>query len=208
MQLDGDGEGAVLAQFARAIVACRRCGLRRRAHDAARGARTGPRRGARSGRARTRESFDAAALKELEARVTVLQPLVRKYGALWSRRSLARRVARASRELLEARDAAERHAGRRDRRLLERAGHALADGRVEGRRRPSALTRRGAPPSCPASPSRTRRCASSVDGDDGSEAQILFTPNPGQPEGPLQSLASGGELSRVLLALSLETGAR
>jgi len=44
-----------------------------------------------------------------------------------------------------------------------------------------------------------------VGGDDGSEAQILFTPNPGQPEGPLQSLASGGELSRVLLALSLES---
>ncbi len=44
-----------------------------------------------------------------------------------------------------------------------------------------------------------------VAGDDGSEAQILFTPNPGQPEGPLQTLASGGELSRVLLALSLES---
>jgi DNA repair protein RecN (Recombination protein N) len=44
-----------------------------------------------------------------------------------------------------------------------------------------------------------------VAGDDGSDAQILFTPNPGQPEGPLQALASGGELSRVLLALSLES---
>jgi DNA repair protein RecN (Recombination protein N) len=44
-----------------------------------------------------------------------------------------------------------------------------------------------------------------VDGDDGSDAQIWFTPNPGQPEGPLSALASGGELSRVLLALSLET---
>jgi DNA repair protein RecN (Recombination protein N) len=44
-----------------------------------------------------------------------------------------------------------------------------------------------------------------VDGDDGSDAQIFFAPNPGQPEGPLSALASGGELSRVLLALSLET---
>jgi DNA repair protein RecN (Recombination protein N) len=44
-----------------------------------------------------------------------------------------------------------------------------------------------------------------VDGEDGAEAQILFTPNPGQPEGPLQALASGGELSRVLLAISLES---
>jgi DNA repair protein RecN (Recombination protein N) len=45
----------------------------------------------------------------------------------------------------------------------------------------------------------------SAQGADGSDAQIFFTPNPGWPEGPLQSLASGGELSRVLLALSLET---
>ena len=44
-----------------------------------------------------------------------------------------------------------------------------------------------------------------VGGDDGSQAQILFTPNPGRAEGPLESLASGGELSRILLALSLET---
>jgi DNA repair protein RecN (Recombination protein N) len=44
-----------------------------------------------------------------------------------------------------------------------------------------------------------------VAGDDGSDAQLLFAPNPGWPEGPLQALASGGELSRVLLALSLET---
>ena len=44
-----------------------------------------------------------------------------------------------------------------------------------------------------------------VDGIDGSDAQILFAPNPGMPEGPLQSLASGGELSRVLLAIALET---
>jgi DNA repair protein RecN (Recombination protein N) len=42
-------------------------------------------------------------------------------------------------------------------------------------------------------------------GKDGSDARIVFSANPGLPEGPLQALASGGELSRVLLALSLET---
>jgi DNA repair protein RecN (Recombination protein N) len=42
-------------------------------------------------------------------------------------------------------------------------------------------------------------------GEDGSDARIVFSANPGLPEGPLQALASGGELSRVLLALSLET---
>ena len=44
-----------------------------------------------------------------------------------------------------------------------------------------------------------------VHGEDGADARLLFTANPGWPEGPLQALASGGELSRVLLALSLET---
>jgi DNA repair protein RecN (Recombination protein N) len=44
-----------------------------------------------------------------------------------------------------------------------------------------------------------------ADGADGSEVEILFNANPGFEPGPLQSLASGGELSRVLLALSLET---
>jgi DNA repair protein RecN (Recombination protein N) len=44
-----------------------------------------------------------------------------------------------------------------------------------------------------------------VDGNDGSDVRILFTPNPGGAEGPLASMASGGELSRVLLAISLET---
>jgi len=47
-----------------------------------------------------------------------------------------------------------------------------------------------------------------VAGEDGSDAQIMFSPNPGLPEGPLSALASGGELSRVLLALSLETAHR
>ena len=42
-------------------------------------------------------------------------------------------------------------------------------------------------------------------GKDGSDARIVFSANAGLAEGPLQALASGGELSRVLLALSLET---
>jgi DNA repair protein RecN (Recombination protein N) len=44
-----------------------------------------------------------------------------------------------------------------------------------------------------------------VSGDDGSQMEMLFCPNPGRASGPLQSLASGGELSRVLLAISLVT---
>ncbi len=44
-----------------------------------------------------------------------------------------------------------------------------------------------------------------VDGVDGSEVALLFRPNPGLPAGSVASLASGGELSRLLLAIALET---
>ncbi len=44
-----------------------------------------------------------------------------------------------------------------------------------------------------------------VRGDDGAEVDLLFRPGAGQSEGPVSGVASGGELSRVLLAIALET---
>ena len=44
-----------------------------------------------------------------------------------------------------------------------------------------------------------------IDGEDGSDIDIQFRPNPGASAGSLQMIASGGELSRILLALSLVT---
>jgi DNA repair protein RecN (Recombination protein N) len=44
-----------------------------------------------------------------------------------------------------------------------------------------------------------------IDGEDGSDIDIQFRPNPGASPGSLQAIASGGELSRILLALSLVT---
>ena len=44
-----------------------------------------------------------------------------------------------------------------------------------------------------------------VAGSDGAQMELLFSPNRGRAAGALQSLASGGELSRVLLAISLVT---
>lgn len=44
-----------------------------------------------------------------------------------------------------------------------------------------------------------------IAGDDGSDIDIQFRPNPGASAGSLQTIASGGELSRILLALSLVT---
>jgi DNA repair protein RecN (Recombination protein N) len=44
-------------------------------------------------------------------------------------------------------------------------------------------------------------------GPDGlEEVQLLFSANPGLGEAPLEKAASGGELSRVMLALALLTG--
>jgi len=40
------------------------------------------------------------------------------------------------------------------------------------------------------------------------QVTLRFTPNPGEPPRPLQRIASGGELSRVMLALELALDAR
>jgi DNA repair protein RecN (Recombination protein N) len=149
------------------------------------------------------ESFDAASLKELEDRATVLQALARKYGSLAAAlrtldelrvRQVALGEATARSETLdtEIEVLSARVAALADVALRERtAAAALLSAAVSGQLSRVALAH--------------AQLRFVVAGEDGSEAQILFTPNPGQPEGPLQSLASGGELSRVLLAVSLES---
>jgi DNA repair protein RecN (Recombination protein N) len=199
--LDGDGDEPVLSQFARAIDRLPdgdaydsvRRGLdasliqaRETLHELA--ALTDP------------DAFDPATLTELESRVDVLQLVARKYGgsvaaALATREDVRGRLERlaAEGERLRGLDAEIDALERREEELsaeirLERehAADALT-GAVAGQMGRVALS------------SATLRFV--VDGADGSDAQILFAPNPGQPEGPLATLASGGELSRVLLAL-------
>jgi DNA repair protein RecN (Recombination protein N) len=203
--LDGEGEEPVLTQFARAIdrlpdgdayndvrqgLAASLIQARETLHELA--ALTDP------------DAFDPATLTELEARVDVLQKVARKYGGSLAAALVTREDARARLERLaieherlrgldaeiEGLEHREVELSKAIRREREQAAEALTSavslqmGRV-------ALS------------NATLRFV--VDGADGSDAQILFTPNPGQPEGPLATLASGGELSRVLLALSLET---
>jgi DNA repair protein RecN (Recombination protein N) len=148
--------------------------------------------------------YDASTIERLEERVAVLQQIARKYGG-----SLA-----AASEMLEtlqrARQAQfveERLLGELDTEIGELTARESELGRAARHDREVAAERltgalRAQLPRV-ALASATLRF--DVAGDDGSFIQILFTPNPGQPEGPLQMLASGGELSRVLLALSLET---
>jgi DNA repair protein RecN (Recombination protein N) len=150
------------------------------------------------------ESFDLAALSHLEERVSVLQQIARKYGgslenALGALSDLhaqqERRVDETSRLLridgeianLESREAALAAVARHDREI---AAQKLTNA-VAGQLPRVALAH------------ATLRFEAL--GLDGSDARIFFRANPGLAEGPLQDLASGGELSRVLLALSLET---
>jgi len=148
--------------------------------------------------------IDERALNELDERAGQLQAIARKYGG--SLASALEKLAAIERsiedldsagERLRVLDATileleetERELSRRVRRDRDYAAVRLTE-----------AVRRQLPRV--ALPHASLRFA--IDGADGSDAQILFTPNPGQPEGPLQALASGGELSRVLLALSLET---
>lgn len=203
--LDGDSDSAVLAQLAQAIARLPRDvgvdDLRNDLSavlDSARAqvyelvARAQP------------DQVDPSRFEQLEERVALLRQLARKYGG-----SLAHAL--EQRDVLSARieelDDADGRLARLDHQLTELRGRErqLADRvRLERVMAAEELTRR-VQRQLPrvALPHAGLRFI--VGGEDGSHAQLLFTPNPGQPEGPLSALASGGELSRVLLALCLET---
>jgi DNA repair protein RecN (Recombination protein N) len=203
--LDGEGDESILTQFARAV---------RRLPD---GDAYGPARGGLDAsliQAREAlhelaaladpDAFDPATLTALESRADTLQQMARKYGgsleaALSSRDELRTRLQRlsADRERLSGLDAEIKD-------LEERECLVAAEIKLERENAATSLTNALARQMARVALAHaTLRFV--VDGVDGSDAQILFTPNPGQPEGPLAALASGGELSRVLLALSLET---
>lgn len=204
-ELDADTDQAVLARLARSIEKLPRGQAYEVAREALRAALAQAREGLHElASLADPDSFDPGVLNELEARASVLQQIARKYGGSLEsalsaleqlrgeqrrRRDEAERLRSLDGEIV-ALEASERELARQVRRQREFAAVQLTKAVREQLPRV-------------ALPNASLRFT--VDGDDGSEAQILFTPNPGLPEGPLQALASGGELSRVLLALSLET---
>ncbi len=150
------------------------------------------------------DAFDPAVLADLESRADLLQQMARKYGgsleaALSQQDELRTRLERleSEGERLNGLDAEIKGLEEKERVL---AAHVKGERETAAASLTSAIARQM---TRVALANATLRFV--VDGVDGSDAQILFTPNPGQPEGPLSALASGGELSRVLLALSLET---
>src|ERR1700677_2750500 len=150
------------------------------------------------------EAFDPQRITDLEERASFLQQIARKYGGTLEHALTTQHDLRARLEQLvcdEARlngldqkirehEQSEILLAARARRDRERAGAALTSA-VAGQLARVALE------------NATLRFV--VNDDDGSDVQIVFAPNPGLGEGPLSTLASGGELSRVLLAISLET---
>lgn len=204
-RLDADDDHAVLAQLAGAIDQLPRTIVYEAARTTLIGALESAREGVRELTDISEvESSDEREIERLEERIGQLRALSRKYGGslrstlesleeLRAERQVladsAHRLAVLDEEIIRLGSLEELLAGEA-RRERESTAAALSEA-VQGQMNRVALG--GA----------SLRFV--VGGDDGSEALILFTPNPGLPEGPLQSLASGGELSRVLLAISLET---
>jgi DNA repair protein RecN (Recombination protein N) len=154
------------------------------------------------------EGIEAAPgrLDEVEERLALLDRLKRKHGGTiaavldYAETCRARRdemvgaeeaIAATERELAEAREALERVAGELS------AARAAAGEQLAGavRERLAALAMDGADFAAALSP---RDDLGPTGGD---EVEFLIAPNPGVPAGPLRETASGGELSRVMLAL-------
>ncbi len=150
------------------------------------------------------DAVDDAVLGELDERARVLQQVARKHGgslaaALAAREDLRRR--------LEGVREDEGRLGSLDQEIggLEERETALERLAKSARESAAARLTDAVREQFPRVALAHASLRFAVAGVDGSDAQIYFAPNPGLPEGPLSTLASGGELSRVLLAISLET---
>jgi DNA repair protein RecN (Recombination protein N) len=207
-QFDGDSDDAVLTRFAQAL------------NQVPSGeAYNAPRDSLREALVQAREAvhelatlgdpdaFDPKKIEELEERASFLQRISRKYGgslehALSTERDLRARLEQLLRDE-ERRDGLDQELQELEAREATLAARARRDRDAAGEQ----LTRAVATQlNRVALKNATLRFV--VEGEDGSDVQIAFAPNPGLGEGPLSTLASGGELSRVLLALSLETANR
>lgn len=161
---------------------------------------------ARIARERDAVELDPAELDALGARLDALDTLKKKYGGTLA----AVRAQRASfaDEIADVDDrdarvaAAQREADALDRALHERAGALSARRRAAADAIEKAVRRELAALAMPAARLRIALEPFDAVGGHGAErAELRFVANPGEPERALARFASGGELSRVLLAL-------
>lgn len=160
----------------------------------------------RCGNLRERAAFEPGRLDVVETRLSVLKRLKQKYGDTLDAVLRYREEAAAERERLL--NAGERAEGLENRvQELEKAwyaaAHELSKARREAARRLegevtrelAALEMGGVAFEVQFAP-----CTGPAPGGL-EEVAFLFSPNPGEPPKPLARIASGGELSRVMLAL-------
>ena len=201
--LDGDREEAVLASFARTIGALTPVAGLEDTVTTLREALTSAREALHDLREfAERDDVDPETVARLEARIALLQRLARKYGGSLADAVLAREALHGERGRLVG---AEVRLLALDQELQELLARETALAATARRERSAAAVALSDAVTAQlhrvALPNASVRVV--VDGADGAEAQLLFAPNPGRPEGPVQTLASGGELSRLLLAIAL-----
>jgi DNA repair protein RecN (Recombination protein N) len=203
--LDGEGEDAVLARLAAALSRLPKGSAVDGPGEVLRGALVAARDavGELAGLSDP-EAIDLTRLEALDERVGRLRALARKYGgslpsALETLETLRTRAGElaAAEEQLERLDVQALE-------LAEREGEAARQVRAAREAAAASLSERVAA-QLPRVALAHAHLRFVVAGEDGSDTTIAFAPNPGRPEGALDELASGGELSRVLLAISLET---
>jgi DNA repair protein RecN (Recombination protein N) len=148
---------------------------------------------------------DPGALDAAEERLAVLERLKRKHGGTiaavlaHAERCRARRDELAGAEVASERATAELEAARAE--LAERAAELRA-ARADAAPRLAAAVRDRLGELAMAGASFQVALEPREPGPSGADAvEFLIAPNPGVPAGPLREIASGGELSRVMLAL-------
>lgn len=155
---------------------------------------------------------DPARLEELHSRLALIQRLERKYGEVEG--GLAAFYHKASQELVEL-EGAEDRLEKISRELAEAEGVLLSSGKALSQARASAArsleqatTKEIRALGMPEARFRVALTPLPGPASDGlEEVQLLFSSNPSLALAPLEKAASGGELSRVMLALALLTGA-
>ena len=151
--------------------------------------------------------FDPRELEEAEERLFALRGLARKHGVLADDLGA---FADSLRERLDALDAGEAGLGRLRAAVEEAQAAYDAAAEVLGARRREAAGRLDGAMAAELAPLKMERAVfrtvieSADPGPEGRDA-VAFTvaTNPGAPAGPLNRIASGGELSRFLLALKV-----
>ncbi|MEJ5251283.1 MAG: DNA repair protein RecN [Chthonomonadetes bacterium] len=154
---------------------------------------------------RDRVEFNPERLNEVQERLHLIRTLKRKYGdTVEAVLDYLREVTEKMERLQGGEERAEEIAqelARKERRAQEMAGE-LSKLRREGARRfEQAVAQELSELAMPRARFEVRITPKPLESDGADMVEFLIAPNPGEPPRPLSKIASGGELSRVMLAI-------